>query len=414
MIDGATKIDTRAVRRNSLRAPNMRAHTFANDELPGGLPRLRIWSPDDDDAPRPAIETPARKTGSLNDAASGGELSSAMTLSAFFRAWVRPIYLEAGGAATRNIRQYAESVSIWAATTGNPPLEAIDDDICAGFIEALRQRKGRGGKPLAVNTIIKHRSPIQKMLDLAGPRSRANQRAATRQGLFGDDEYGVPREAPLVPPQLREHSLPTGGWTLAEIAAWTEAATRWTSPSTLVGVAPGEFWPAFVTLLYNTGLRLKTALNIERDMIRRGWLIVPRRLMKGGRRDHRVWLNAHAREAIERLATADSHVVPWKPRSQNWFSHCLRDQLDGVFSAERIAEIDKPCHALRARMLTILWSRAPGVAKMVAGHRADVTLDHYVGGTAMRRALDKLPQPRPKKAADGSDTKQLTLFKLDC
>ena len=83
-------------------------------------------------------------------------------LSAFYRSWVRPIYLDSGGAAKRNIAQYNETVLMWAAYTGNPSIEAIDESTCADFLAGLRRRKGRGGRQLANNTIIKHRAAIQK------------------------------------------------------------------------------------------------------------------------------------------------------------------------------------------------------------------------------------------------------------
>ena len=196
---------------------------------------------------------------------------------------------------------------------------------------------------------------------------------------------------------------------MREIAHWLDCAESWKYPANLQGIDAGVFWPALIRFVYNTGLRAATVLHIRRDMIQRGWLIVPRELMKGGRRDHRVWLNKYAREAVAQLTTANAKIVPWHSKT-GYFYASFRRQFKDVFSAERRAEIGKPFHGLRARMLTNLWENTPGIAKMVASHRADVTLDHYVGGSAMRKALDKLPQPKRRRTTASDDMRQLTFF----
>jgi hypothetical protein len=379
-------------------APRLRL--FAPPVVDPAADGAATWSADGWAPPDPLSDFP-------RSADSRGGLSPAMRLSEFFAAHAMPSYLVAGDAAPRNVDQYAESVRLWARATGDPPLAAIDGQTCDRFLAWLRARPGRRGGTLSPNTVLKHRVAVQKILDLAGPRSRSNPRAAARHGLFGDDDDGLPREAPLIMRPKKQSHAPSGGWTLREIGQWMDAAAAWTKPA-LVGIEPGVFWVETTRFLFNTALRRETAVTVRRDMIHRGWLTVPAALMKGGRRDHEIWLNRHAREAVERLTTADGRIVPW-PHGLNYLSQCVADQVEAWCPPERRAQIDKPLHALRARCLTILWSRDSGVSKHVAGHvGGDVTLSHYVGRSAMRRELDRLPQP--KRTSHGYLEGQRMLF----
>ncbi len=237
MMDGAT-IDACAIQHNSSARAPMRANEFPIGDDRSVPTILRIW--------QPANETPA--TNETTSAAAGGDngLHPTMSLSAFFSAYVEPQLFKDDSRA-RNINQYRETVGLWKTYTGDPAIECIDDETCSIFMRGLRSRSGVKRKQIAETTVHKHRTHIQRVLDLAGPKTRANYKAATHRGLYGMYEEGWSRESPVLPRAKREFDLPTA-WELDEIALWILSASDWTLPTkkALRGLEPGAFWPAFI------------------------------------------------------------------------------------------------------------------------------------------------------------------------
>lgn len=321
-------------------------------------------------------------------------------LSTFFKKWVVPLFLDARGSRPNNTRQYGETVRLWCQYTGDPPIAKIDERVCLVFLQAISNRPGRFGKPLSPNTVIKHRFVIQKCLDLAGPRSRDNHESLSREGLFGVDQRGLPCQAPYIPRPRGQQSIPTGGWTFREMTALLEACEpafeswRCVKYRPFGEAEPADFFAGLFLFLYNTALRIGSALAATRDMIHGHWLEIPARDMKGGRRGHKVYLNRYARRAMLLMGSGGNQIVPYP-----FLGNCLRHHTSRILDVSGIPEerrrVVKPCHGFRARCLTVLWGKNPGIAKLVAGHVShDVTLGHYIGADIMRDALKELPQPK--------------------
>ena len=316
----------------------------------------------------------------------GRALSATMSLCQFYREYVEPVVLAAKRAAPRNIDQYRQSLAQWRELTGDPPLEAIDEYTCAAFVEGLSQRPGRDGGPISPNTIRKHCVHLQRCLDLAGPRTRGNRSA---KALLS--------EAPYLERPPQQEKAAEDCFTLAEISQWLSVCYLADQPL-IPGLLPSRWWQALILTLYNTGLRIKTAIGLEWSMIEADWLLIPPRILKGNR-GQRLWLNEAARDAIAGIDGQPPRklIFPW-PYREAWLHTCRRRLL-----AETHIPADRRFgfHALRKALNNQLWAQDPLVAQRVLGHRdLRTTREHYTRpGTPdgqVQRALEQIPQPEAR------------------
>lgn len=305
-------------------------------------------------------------------------LSPALTLREFFEQYVLPVYLRGRRAAESTVGQWRESVRLWAAYTGGPPLGAIDDYVCAEFVAGLSARKWRG-TILSPNTVRKHVVPIAKILSLAGPRT---QREPAGKGLLAEVPY-LPKPPERVEPSERDLSL-------AEIEQWMAACDGATRPR-IAGVEPADWWRALILWQYNTGLRIECSLSVEWSMLGPRWLEVPARLVKGRKRGVKIWINEAARAAVARVRTGSPRILsyPYQAKSFHAQRRAVVARIDGEHS-ERFKT-----HNLRRSLLTWLARHNPLVAKLQAGHSmgGDVLGKFYVNPSVVERLMSRVPQP---------------------
>jgi len=268
-------------------------------------------------------------------------------------------------------------------------------------------RRHRRWRPAAENlsprTVRKGCVALQAVLDAAGPRSRNHKRTAEAEGLFGLDAHGAPVPAPWFPDVEAEPA----GWvqkvfTVEEIAQILRACLYARRPR-LPGLAAADWWRALLKFLYNTGLRIGTALALRRSMLGRNlfgesFLAIPSRADKKGK-PRIVVLSSHALAAIAALPSTTELIFPQPHGSQQ---HLLRllHQLEAA--AGLPPERRFGFHALRRANITQMWYLDPAAAQDNAGH-ADprTTINHYVAAEAQVRAkaakdlpaLERLPQP---------------------
>lgn len=311
-----------------------------------------------------------------------------LSLSQFYDAWVLPRYRLPRGASPQTITQDRETLRLWEAYTGDPPLVEITDATCESFVLALGARTTRPklpgqGRPLSPNTVRKHCTHLQLMLDLAGPRTRTHRKTAC---LIDEPPY---LERPPARPKPPRDAL-----TLCEISAWL-AACRTTPRCRCTGSVPtGRWHRALILVAYNTGLRLGTLLKLRWEWIGAhypDWITVPPEAAKhaaGGD----FYCNAAARAALWSIQATRPLVFPWLgvEDSTTWL-HASRRRIQaaaGLPPARRLG-----WHALRKALATWLAQRNPLVASKVLGHRGGMTADHYVHPDVVRELLEQLPQP---------------------
>jgi integrase len=173
-------------------------------------------------------------------------------------------------------------------------------------------------------------------------------------------------------------------WRLDEVALLMSAA------------ADNDAIRALVRFLYNTGLRIAEAMQATWDLVDReepGWLFLPRRIMKGGRHDHRIPLNRWAKQAIEAVRR------PSHPRLfSKWVwpggKTGLYHQFGRVVRKSRLpAHRWFKFHGLRGAVYNELAGIDPLVADLLLGHRTTVGQRHYADRKRMASALALLPQP---------------------
>lgn len=294
----------------------------------------------------------------------------------------------------RTIEQDRNALAIWERLTGNPPLCRIDAATVEAFSDAYAECPGRDAEHVSPNSIRKVCTHLQFILDAAGPEVRRDRPTA---GIFD-------RRPPYIPrPPLRDKPA-EDQFTLDEIQLLIEACRFAPRTTSLMGHDPATWWRSLFTFLYNTGLRIGSAIQAEWSMVdcdKPGWISIPAAIYKGGKVGHQIYLNRWARAAIDAVRRpGQSRLFPWTdwPASNTWLHACRRKILE---SSTIRSDHHYGFHALRKSLISWLAGENPMLASMVAGHRTgNVTRDHYVKPDVVKALLDRVPQPVPFRQKD--------------
>jgi integrase len=332
-------------------------------------------------------------------------LTSALTLSEFYRAWFVPIVLSGERqAAAGTLTSYAESIAYWSEITGDPPLAQVDEFTLAQFqagIAAATYRRGLSGpaRPLSEFTRTKHLKQVRAVLFRTGPRT--DPRRPSKALLA---------ETPHLVVTTPHRSRPRPPFTLA-IARATFAACRLMGADPDGRRSPGDggpaavaWWRALIAVLYFTGLRCGTIFALEWTMIeRRGsaaWLNVPGGIVKT-KKPVEKFLRAEAAALVEHLPRTSARVFAWSHSA----SHLVRrhhelQRLGGVSPSLSL-------HAWRRTHATELYRLGAGqglwCAQMGLDHAdAATTSSFYVDLEAELIAkLPALADPNDDAAGQG-------------
>jgi integrase len=270
------------------------------------------------------------------------------------------------------------------------PLAAIDRRVLKDFSEQLARWPSPRccGRPLAQNTRRAIAIHLQKLLDLFGPASRRNE-----------DALGFWSEAPWIKAPPAEEARVKDIWRLEEIGAILDACRSSSPPR-------AEWFQDLIVFVYNTGLRIGTAMQATWDLVDRddpGFLAIPPAIYKGhlGHPLKKVWLNPWAREAIDRrrafvksrrlLFGSDSR--PWL-EEKSWLNGALhRIKARSGLPAHRLERFG--FHALRGACGDQLDQIHPEASGIVLGHRGGITRRCYKDQERiMVECLNRLPQPK--------------------
>lgn len=316
-------------------------------------------------------------------------LSSAMTLTEFASAFFFPVCRESQQASQRTLDLDRMALRMWALYTGDPPMVQIDQAACAQFVKQLVKRPGQKGREtISPNTVRKLCCHLQTILDRAGPRTRRNRLG---QGLFAE-------EPPYLERPKKRVKEATDNFTLNEIGAWLEQCALAQATDSLMGLDPARWWTALVVFIYNTALRIDTAMRLTWAMLDHNepdWLDVPASIYKGGQHGLKLFVNRPARAAIEAIGSRGrfDQVFPWRnwPASQGWLQKLRRRMLAaaGLPAHRRFG-----FHGLRKALSNWVAPQNWALNKIILGHRPnDVTIESYVNPQVMRDILGRVPQP---------------------
>ena len=207
-------------------------------------------------------------------------------------------------------------------------------------------------------------------------------RCAWRKRLHAE----LPRDVPKAPATTDEPEA----WLLEEIERLLDVAQRW--PGNCNGSLAGQFWPALILTLYDTGLRIGAALQIRTvdvDLERRAVLA------RGRSQKNRTgqWLRiseqtARAVAAIYRPAY--KLLFNW-PYTQQYLTRRFRKLID----AAGLAQPAKPFHKFRKSCASYTLA-AGGNPTIQLGHSSPSVTRVYLDPRIVQRqqAADILPRPK--------------------
>lgn len=329
--------------------------------------------------------------------------SDQMTLSAFYHYPGRGfrLMLERMRKSRRTLDQYDQSVGYWslyargkvdaaglAQSAGEPKLCEIGQDVLS--FQYVLAAVPRVGSP---NTIRKHVTHVQAVLDRTGPRAR-DKRLRLAVGLLGE----VPM---LEKPAEFQHEVQDDFQT-DEISAVLGACRVARTPAYLPTEQRSRWWRNLIVVACQTGLRIGSLQAARWDKLfldrQHWWLIVPQK----GHKTTRVCVNQVAMTALEdqRAMTGSLDEIFHWPHEFNW----LVKSHNAIMAAAGLPP-ERRCgfHGYRKWFLNESSEIDAFGAGMQAGHSFDVMLKHYVNKKRMATAVDSLPEP---KAA----SQQLELF----
>ena len=174
-----------------------------------------------------------------------------MTLTELFDLYHLP-HLQNHDRRDRTISEYQSTLRYWEHATGGVEVSRIDVNHIVQFKHRLAELPGKQpGTTLANNTIRKHLRMIHSVLLTAAPKDSRNVR-----GL------GILQEVPELAPPAEEFRDAADMLTREEIIAWiTAAKARKARP--ISGIDSAIWWECLIKVLYNTGVRIGTALNFR-------------------------------------------------------------------------------------------------------------------------------------------------------
>lgn len=207
-----------------------------------------------------ALRVRAELIESENDA-NRPPLSRETTLTLFYQHWFLPVVLEAAERRQGTLDNYRNTLQWWALLTCDPPLCAIDDQLIAGFVAALKKtgyRRSPDGQfyPLSSMTIRGHVTRLSSMLTRAGHH-------APRRGPCARLLTHLPSV-----PHVRAVSRQKPRFTLEEARQIAAACSSMVKPDVTPMQRPlclsaAKWWRAFIGLLFYTGLRSGTIMQLR-------------------------------------------------------------------------------------------------------------------------------------------------------
>ncbi len=325
-----------------------------------------------------ASARPQKRRGNLSlftgDPGEAQTPSGEWTLTEFYRRYIKPEVLLPDGAAEGTLRAYSEALKYWSLGTGDPPLGEVGAADCQAFRKFLNGLPGRKHRSIAVNTIRKHCTHVQRCLNLAGPP--VGHRTENRD-LFGWDvkegplgEIAERRPVPYIKRPRKQKRPVENIFRPGELDKLLGVCDQVDVPL-IPGITPAAFWISLFTWLDAVGTRIKTTIQIEWPMIEGHVLSAPAEILKG-RDDQQFWVSDRGLAAAERIRTADPRLFPY-PRSLRQL-HRVRERL------MKLAGIYRPglgFHGLRAALGSRVARKNPQAAQRQLGHADFATTEEF-------------------------------------
>lgn len=301
---------------------------------------------------------------------------------AFLPLWIRPLGLD-----PKTIKLYREALAHWERITGDPPLAEITDYTTSKYATELLELPGRKGPTLAIGTVRKHCSRIDKLLGFCGPKLRTKK---------GRRNLGLLELPPVCDSPHADHQPPAGDFTLEEVMALCDACEFAQESGCILEISPPRFWRTLIIVGFYSGLRISELMGLEYNDLQGAAITVWAKTSKG-RKGKRQPLHPDALAAIEAIRTPREKIFPWRgwPKTKRWV-HTLFKRI--VIKAGIPPHRQFGFHGLRKAHATIIadQEQSSGVAQISLGHaHGSTTTTHYVAGRVQDRilasAINRLP-----------------------
>lgn len=309
------------------------------------------------------------------------------TLRSFYDSHYLPTCVE--NPATRNVEGYNRAVDLWERLTDDPPLERITAATLSTFKSGLLALEFRG-RPLSPNTVRKHLSHVQWILDAAGPPGPRNRTAA-----------GVLDRVPFTkPPKLRRtYRDPVSADDLVSFWHALEGARL----PRIDGVEPANVWRALVAVIASTTIRvgqLNATPTDAFDLAGRR-LILPADVCTKSKTEEIKPLHAVAVARLVAIRTDRPRLFPlWSAtpatrrtgrRERAVAPHsktAIYNELRRLQKSAGVAPFG--FHSMRRFAITALSAVSPAAAQLAAGHSSYQTTQLYQGLELLDDAVSTL------------------------
>lgn len=288
-----------------------------------------------------------------------------MHLSELFENAYRPQRLI--GRADGTLIQYRHAIAMF----GNPPLDSITD---SSFADFMQRRLNEG---VSRPTVNKERRHLMALFNFAAKRSL------------------LPRK-PDVPPVAEYRRLPRA-WTVSDIGRMIAAAKLNTKRFRQWDVSHGDFWTAFILLLFDTGIRKSALLKAkpaDADLQRRFIRIHAEHQKRMN--EQVLTFSQQTADALAAIAGPWDYLLPWpfdRYKATGWKR--LNTHFRRILARAGLSTAGKYFHRFRASRASYGELSAPGSAQVVLGHADIATTRRYLDPLilAESRLVDLLPRP---------------------
>jgi integrase len=262
-------------------------------------------------------------------------------------------------------------------------LTSIDVLLLTRFRDALAKTRGQNKWSYATPTTVAGKmQAIQTVLDKAGPSGHRNRDAAE-----------ILEKVPWVRAP-RTEARPVRLVDPKHVSDAYRVACCMDRPVVEDGgLKPGEWWRALLVVAWNTGLRRRSLLELDWDMVdwERRFFRIPGRSMKAKRFQIQPFPEVVLTHLRGIRRSEHGLIFPW-PMHIREFSNKWHELLD---LAGIPVENHFGLHDIRKTLATTLWGNDPQAAQFALGHAsATVTARHYVSQTGIvAAAVDAIEQP---------------------
>ncbi|RCS41535.1 site-specific integrase [Bremerella cremea] len=277
---------------------------------------------------------------------------------------------------SRNMEGYERALDLWEELTDNPPLKQITCETLSEFKGKLLAFRFRG-RTLAVNTVHKHLSHIQWVLDQAGPPGRRGKEKTA---------VGILDRVPFTKlPKRREtyqDEVPAD-----DIVKVFHVAGEHARLPKVPGVNPGHLWQAIFGLQLCTSLRIGQCSQIPMNAVKwdRMQIVLPYEICRKSKKDEPKPVHSFVMQLLMRIRGPRELLFPI------FEEHSKKTIYDELHRLQDLAGVPHfGFHAVRASAITSLSEISGEAAQFAAGHASMRTTRIYQKVRLLSQAQEKL------------------------